>query len=81
MSSPSSSKHGPYRKPRADIYTVLLIIALVALLIGCVFVYLETADYPDKPKWSGAKTAFWESGADTSHGGAAADRFSFLGTG
>lgn len=43
MSSPtSSSKHGgPYRKPRADIYTVLLIVALVALAIGILFLCLE----------------------------------------
>ena len=43
VSSPkSSSKHGgPYRKPRADIYTVLLIIALVALVIGILFLCLE----------------------------------------
>ena len=44
---------GPYRKPRPDIYTVLLAIAVVALLIACVLLYLETADYPDKPPWSG----------------------------
>jgi len=44
---------GPYRKPRPDIYTVLLVIAAVALLIACILLYLETADYPDKPPWSG----------------------------
>jgi len=32
---------------------VLLAIAVVALLIACVLLYLETADYPDKPPWSG----------------------------
>jgi len=57
MSNPGSSKHGPYRKPRADIYTVLLIIALLATVIGCVFLYLETADYPGKPPWSGGGSA------------------------
>ena len=47
MSSPtSSSKHGgPYRKPRADIYTILLIIAMVALVIGILFLSLEMAQY------------------------------------
>lgn len=44
---------GPYRKPRADIYTVLLVIAVVALLIACILLYLETVEYPDKPPWSG----------------------------
>lgn len=58
MSNPASSKHGPYRKPRADVYTVLLIIALVAVLVGCLFAWLETADYPDKPPWSGARTSW-----------------------
>lgn len=49
----SSTGRGPYRKPRADIYTVLLAIAAIALLVACVLLYLETADYPDKPPWSG----------------------------
>jgi hypothetical protein len=64
MSNPASSKHGPYRKPRADVYTVLLIIALVAVLVGCLFAYLETADYPDKPPWSGAPTSWLGAAAD-----------------
>lgn len=58
MSAQSSSNHGPYRKPRADIYTVLLIISLVAILLACVFLYLEVADYPDTPPWSGAPSAW-----------------------
>lgn len=32
---------GPARKPKTSIYTLLLVIALVALLIGCLFLYLE----------------------------------------
>jgi len=32
---------GPARKPKTSIYTVLLIIALVALLVGCLFLGLE----------------------------------------
>ena len=36
---------GPQRKPQADIYTALLAIALVAILLSIVFMYLETADY------------------------------------
>lgn len=57
MSAQDSSKHGPFRKPQADIFTVMLVLALVAIITACVFLYLETADYPDKPPWSGAKTA------------------------
>jgi hypothetical protein len=34
-----------YRKPKADVYTLLLGIALVALIIACIFAYLEVADY------------------------------------
>jgi hypothetical protein len=32
---------GPRRKPQADLYTVLLVIALLAVLIGILFLYLE----------------------------------------
>lgn len=45
MSSPelssSNSPRAPYRKPRADIYTVLLSLALVAILVGLTFLALE----------------------------------------
>jgi hypothetical protein len=32
---------GAVRKPKTSIYTLLLIIALVALLVGCLFLWLE----------------------------------------
>jgi hypothetical protein len=32
---------GPYRKPRVDLYTVLLALALIAVIVGSVFLYLE----------------------------------------
>ena len=44
---------GPQRKPQADIYTAILAIALVAILLSIVFMYLETADYGTN-KYSGA---------------------------
>ncbi len=47
------SKPVRYRKPKADIYTLLLGIALVALIIACIFAYLELADYGASP-FSGA---------------------------
>lgn len=50
--SPRSSKPisgGPYRKPRADIYTLMLALALVAIVIGCICLYLEVADYGPSP--------------------------------
>jgi len=33
------------KKPQLNIYTVLLIIALVALLTACLFLYLEIREY------------------------------------
>jgi hypothetical protein len=44
---------GPQRKPHADIYTALLAIALVAILLSILFMYLETADY-GADKYKGA---------------------------
>ena len=35
-------------KPRNDVYTVLLLISLVAMIIGCVLLYLDYSQYPDK---------------------------------
>ena len=48
MSSRSSIR-GPYRKPKVDIYTVLLAIALAAIIIGCVVLFLEVAEYGEQP--------------------------------
>jgi len=40
---------GPQRKAQPDIYTVLLAIALVAMIICIILLYMETADYgPNK---------------------------------
>jgi hypothetical protein len=35
----------------------LLIVALLAIVVGCLFVYFEVADYPDQPPWSGGPSA------------------------
>ncbi|HLA84825.1 MAG TPA: hypothetical protein VJL29_08525 [Thermoguttaceae bacterium] len=43
----------PYRKPRPDLYTAILAIALVAVIVAAIFAYLETADYGDN-KYQGA---------------------------
>ncbi|MCE5303787.1 MAG: hypothetical protein LLF97_11870 [Planctomycetaceae bacterium] len=42
LSAPAAPRRAP-AKP--DLYTVLLVIALVAVLIGIVFLYLEMASY------------------------------------
>jgi len=34
-----------YRKPRADLYTMLLLIAWLALLLGILVLYLEMKEY------------------------------------
>jgi hypothetical protein len=40
------------RKPRADIYTMMLVLSLIAVLVGILFLYLYNADY--EWKYSGA---------------------------
>lgn len=51
MSQTSSEKYtGPYRKPRPDLYTVLLIVALLAILVGIVMLYLDRAEFQFKYK-------------------------------
>ncbi|MBX7164993.1 MAG: hypothetical protein K1X74_01470 [Pirellulales bacterium] len=44
----AESRIAPAAKPRvkANIYDVLLIIAFLALLIGCLMLYLEWSNYP-----------------------------------
>ena len=41
----ASKPDGPYRRPSADVYTVLLIIALIALLLGIICLYGEMSMY------------------------------------
>lgn len=55
MSAQDSNLSKPvrYRKPKADVYTLLLGIALAALIIACIFAYMEIKDYGAQP-FSGA---------------------------
>ncbi len=39
----------PYRTGQATIYTVMLAIALVAIIVGCAFLFLEVQDYGSPP--------------------------------
>ena len=41
----SKNAAGPHRKPRADVYTVLLVIALIGVIAANVFLYFIGADY------------------------------------
>ena len=44
--SPTRSKPGgPFRKPRADVFTMLLLISLVALILGIICLYAEMEAY------------------------------------
>jgi len=52
----NSSNPQQYRPPQADIYTVLLAIALWAVIVGCVFLFLEVADYGSPPYPEGGVT-------------------------
>ncbi len=79
MSSRSSSRGGPHRKPRFDLYSWMLLLSLVALVIACVCLFLEVKEYGDKPyELSRAApvahdhpaTVAW---ADDAHGPAALD--------
>lgn len=36
-------------QPRSDAYTGMLVISLVAMVTGCVLLYLDWSQYPDKP--------------------------------
>ncbi len=49
-SQPSGQPTGPYRKPRADVYTVLLILALVAILLTILCLSGEMKMYDWKSK-------------------------------
>jgi hypothetical protein len=35
--------------PTNDAYTGMLVISLLALIAGCIFLYLDWSQYPDKP--------------------------------
>ncbi len=43
--SKSASRGVHVQKPGSNVYTVMLLVALVALVIGCVLLYLEIDSY------------------------------------
>jgi hypothetical protein len=46
--SPAKSNNNPdviIQKPKADLYTILLVIALLAILVGILFLYLLQKQY------------------------------------
>jgi hypothetical protein len=44
-SDSSKKPGGPYRKPRADVYTLLLIFALIAVITATVLLYIQMGEY------------------------------------
>ena len=50
LEAPVRTPAGPHRKPRPDLYTVLLALALVAVLVAIVFLWLEMSAYDYKSK-------------------------------
>ena len=46
--APDPTAASQYRKPQADLYTVLLVIALIAVLVGILFLYFEMQTYDFK---------------------------------
>jgi hypothetical protein len=50
LEAPVRTPAGPHRKPRADLYTVLLVIALIAILVAITFLWLELSYYGYKTK-------------------------------
>lgn len=66
MSSPTSkaaenSAPQVYRKPRADVFTMLLVIALIAIITATVVLWQLMADYEYKIK--GGPSVTWNSPA------------------
>ena len=44
----------PIKKPPTDIFTVMLMISLAAVLVACVLLYLELSTYGSYPWWKAA---------------------------
>lgn len=41
-----------FQKPATNIYTVMLMIALIALVISCVLLYIQLDSYGEWPPWN-----------------------------
>ena len=51
MSPPDSSRFSG-EKPRADVYTMMLLIAFIALTVACIMLWLEGSSYGAWPWWN-----------------------------
>lgn len=48
-SPPATSADGPHRAPRLDYYTIMLIVAWLALCVGIGLLYVEVMEYGSPP--------------------------------
>jgi hypothetical protein len=39
------------QKPRANVYTMMLVVSLCAIIVACVLLWLELKSYGDFPQW------------------------------
>lgn len=50
LASPGSE--GPAQKQRTNVYTVMLVIALIAIITSCVVLYMELKRWGNYPYWN-----------------------------
>lgn len=64
MSQPDLSSANPpgviAQKPKTSIYTMLLFVALVCLLLGCIFLLLELNKYGGFGQVTGTVSSLWQ---------------------
>ena len=54
--------NGSLHKPQADVYTLMLLLALLAIIVATVFLYLETMDYGSPPYQGGPTVSVVQEG-------------------
>lgn len=66
MSQPDLTSARPsgviVRKPKLDVYTVLLVISLLAISIGCLLLWLEIGEYRRQIKGPTAASTLFQKG-------------------
>lgn len=47
----SAQRSTEYQKPKFNVYTMMLFLSFLAILIGCLLLYLELQPYGEFMKW------------------------------
>jgi hypothetical protein len=47
----SAQRSIDYQKPKFNVYTMMLILSLMAIITGCILLYLELQPYGEFMKW------------------------------